>query len=193
LVTLDSTLPASYHADAVVSNEAQGAAAIVGHLLELGHRKILHFSGPASEAWSRDRRDCFAKAIRKAPGVKLDVVELPLTLPRQALIREALVRLAGVTAVFCATDGIAEEVYEIAAELGYRIPADLSVVWYGNVDFGSRLNPPLTTVRHQPYRMGQTAARLVVERIEATTPSPSRLERLPVELVPRLSTGRKRP
>jgi DNA-binding LacI/PurR family transcriptional regulator len=98
-----------------------------------------------------------------------------------------------VTAVFCATDGIAEEVYEIAAELGYRIPADLSVVGYGNVDFGSRLNPPLTTVRHQPYRMGQIAAQLVVERIEATTPSPSRLERLPVELVPRMSTGLKRP
>lgn len=189
LVTIDSTLPDSFHADAVLSDEALGAEAVAEHLLALGHREILHFGGPASETWSRDRRVCFAEAIRQTPGVKLHLVELPLTRPRKDLIREALAGLGGVSAVFCATDEIAEEVYEIAAALGRRIPQDLSVVGYGNVDFGSRLNPPLTTVRQRPYRMGLAAAKMMIERIESDHLAKPHVERLPVEFVNRLSTA----
>lgn len=191
LVTLDSTLPESFNADAVLSNEEQGAEAIAKHLLGLGHREILHLCGPSSESWSRDRRNCFMAAMRKESGAKLHFVELPLTHSRQGLIREALTELTQVSAVFCATDEIAEEVYQIAEELGRRIPADLSVIGYGNVDFGTRLNPPLTTVRHQPYRMGQAAAKMLIERIESAESYQARIERLPVEFVPRMSTGPK--
>jgi LacI family transcriptional regulator len=189
LVTIDSALPDSFHADAVLSDEALGAEAIAEHLLALGHREILHFGGPSSESWSRDRRSCFAAAIRRSPGVRLHLVELPFSQPRQGLILEALTELSQVTAVFCATDEIAEEVYEIAATLGRKIPEDLSVIGYGNLDFGSRLNPPLTTVRHRPYRMGLMAANLVIDRIESPEPAKPRTERLPVEFVPRQSTG----
>ena len=189
LVTIDATLPDSFFADAVLSDEALGAEAVAEHLLALGHREILHFGGPASESWSRDRRACFAEAIRRAPGVKLHLVELPLSSPRQALIHEALAGLGAVTAVFCATDEIAEEVYQAAVVLGRRIPEDLSVVGYGNVDFGSRLNPPLTTVRQRPYRVGQAAARMMIERIEAEFREKPRIERLPVEFVARQSTA----
>ncbi|MEO5712646.1 MAG: LacI family DNA-binding transcriptional regulator [Luteolibacter sp.] len=189
LVTIDSMLPDSFHADAVLSDEAMGAEAIARHLLELGHREILHFAGPSAETWSRDRRACFTEALRNAPGVKLHSVELPFTQPRQAQIRETLQQLRGVTAVFCATDELAEEVYEIAAELGRRLPEELSVVGYGNLDFGSRLSPPLTTVRHRPYRMGTAAANLVIDRIEAAEPVSPRIQRLPVEFMQRSSTA----
>lgn len=190
MVTLDSTLPDSFHADAVLSDERQGAEAVAGHLLGLGHREILHFGGPVSQTWSRDRRGCFSEVIRREPGAKLHLVELPMDKPRLGLIHEALSHLTGVTAVFCATDGIGEEVYQIAEKLGLRIPEDLSVVGYGNVDFGSRLNPPLTTVRQRPYRMGKAAARLVMDRIESGAPHASPvIERLPVEYVPRASTA----
>jgi LacI family transcriptional regulator len=189
MVTVDSMLPDSFHADSVLSDEAMGAEAVAGHLLALRHREILHFGGPSSESWSRDRRTCFAAVIRQHPGVKLHLVELPLASPRLGLIHEALAALSGVTAVFCATDEIAEEVYGIAATLGRAIPADLSVVGYGNVDFGSRLNPPLTTVRHQPYRMGMAAAKRIVERIEGVELQGPQIERLPVELIPRQSTA----
>ena len=189
LVTIDATLPASFHADAVLSDEALGAEAVAEHLLALGHKEILHFGGPNAETWSRDRRTYFSEAIRRAPGVKLHLVELPLSGPRIGLIREALAALGSVTAVYCATDEIAEQVYEVAAELGRRIPEDLSIVGYGNLDFGSRMNPPLTTVRQRPYRMGLAAAKMVVERIEAEDQAEARFERLPVEFVPRQSTA----
>ncbi len=189
LVTIDFVLPDSFRADAVLSDEAMGAEAIARHLLDLGHREILHFAGPSGETWSRDRRDCFLEALRGNPGVKVHSVEVSFTQPRFEQIKETLDQLRGVTAVFCATDEVAEEVYEIAVALGLRIPEDLSVIGYGNLDFGSRLSPTLTTVRHRPYRMGTAAANLVIDRIEAGVPVSSRIQRLPVEFLPRSSTA----
>lgn len=190
LVTIDSVLPASFHADAVLSDEMQGARHVAAHLTGLGHRRILHLAGPATEAWSRDRRDCFAAAVRGHRGVVLHQVEVPLTKPRLALIRATLRRYPKVTAVFAATDEIAAEVYQVAAGLGKRVPADLSVVGYGCVDFGDHLRPPLTTVRHCPYRMGRTAAGLLLKRLGGGVPGrAASQERLPVEFVPRASTA----
>ncbi len=190
LATIDSELSDSFQADAVLSDESQGAGFVADHLLGLGHKQILHFAGPASEAWSRDRRNCFSEALAGRPGVRLHVVELPLTIARAPFIREAMQALPGVTAVFAATDEIAEEVYQIALSLGRRIPEDLSVVGYGNVDVSSRLLPALTTVRHHPYRMGKLAASLLLGRIaEPGRAIAPRRERIPVEFVARGSTA----
>ncbi|MCU0779520.1 MAG: LacI family transcriptional regulator, partial [Akkermansiaceae bacterium] len=131
LVTIDSTLPASFHADAVLSDERQGAGLVADHLLSLGHRRILQFAGPHAEAWSRDRRNAFEEAVRKVSGVTLHTVELPLTIPRAGFIRETMRALPQVTAIFTATDEFAAEVYQVAAELGRSIPEDFSVVGFG--------------------------------------------------------------
>lgn len=189
LVTIDSMLPDSFHADAVLSDEEMGAEAVATHLMVLGHREILHFAGPSSETWSRERRACFAEAMRRHRGVKVHFVELSFRQPYLDLIREAMAALTQVTAVYCATDRVAEDVYQIAAELGLNIPGDISVIGYGNLDFGTRLNPSLTTVRQRPYRMGLAAAKLVIDRIEAESQAPPHVERLAVEFVPRLSTA----
>ena len=193
LVTLDSSLPDSFHADSVLSDEEMGAQAVASHLIGLGHREILHFAGPSSEAWSRDRRACFAEAVRNHAGVRVHYVELNFRQSRLDIIRESMAGLPTTTAVYCATDGVAEDVYQIAAELGLRIPEDLSVVGYGNLDFGTRLNPPLTTVRQRPYRMGAAAANRIIDRIESDQLARPEIERLPVEFMDRSSTGPAKP
>jgi LacI family transcriptional regulator len=190
LVTIDSTLPAPFHADAVLSDEQQGAALVADHLLSLGHRRILHFAGPYAEAWSRDRRNSFEEAVRKVPGVTLHTVELPLTIPRPGFIREAMRALPQVTAIFGATDEFAAEIYQVAAELGRSIPEDISVIGYGDVAASEHLRPALTSVRHCPYRMGKMAASLLLDRISGKADGkPPQTERLPVEFVLRNSTA----
>ncbi|MEX1116632.1 MAG: LacI family DNA-binding transcriptional regulator [Akkermansiaceae bacterium] len=190
LVTIDSTLPDSFHADAVLSDERLGTSFIAEHLLGLGHRQILHFAGPNSEAWSHDRRDAFTEAIRREPSAILHSVELPLTIPRPPFIREAMLAVPQATAIFAATDEIAAEVYQIAAALGRSIPADLSVVGYGDVATSAFLKPALTSVRHCPYRMGKMAASLLLDRISGKSDQQAtRVERLPVEFVLRDSTA----
>lgn len=189
LVTIDSVLPGSFGAAAVLSDEELGAKAVAAHLLGLGHRNILMFGGPSSEEWALERSGCFARAVEADPEIRLETVELPLHLDRLDLIRTAMTGFPEATAIFCATDAIAEEVYGIAAEMGKRIPQDLSVVGYGNVDFSTRLDPPLTTVRHRAYRMGLAAAELVVARIEGRPAAKAEVRRLSVELIERQSTG----
>lgn len=193
LVTVDTMLPCSFHADAVLTDEAMGAEAVAAHLIDLGHREILHFAGPAAESWSRDRRSCFADAMRNYPGVKVHYVEVSLRYQRHDLIRETLAALSQVSAVYCATDSVAEEIYTVAAELGRRIPEDLTVIGYGNLDFGSRLNPPLSTVRQRPYRLGMAAANLIIDRIESDVLMSPRTERLAVEFIARDSSAPARP
>ncbi len=189
LVTVDTTLPDSFHADAVLTDEAMGAQAVAAHLMELGHREILHFAGPSAESWSRDRRSCFADAMRGYPGVKVHYVEVSFRHHHLDLLRETLAALPKVTAVYCATDGVAEEVYQIATELGRSIPEDLTVIGYGNLDFGTRLNPTLSTVRQRPYRMGTAAANLIIDRIESEVVMSPRVERLAVEFIGRDSSA----
>jgi len=167
LVTIDSTLPDSFHADAVLSDERLGTSFIADHLLALGHR-----------------------AIRREPTATLHHVELPLTIPRPPFIREAMLALPQVTAIFAATDEIAAEVYQIAAELGRSIPGNLSVIGYGDVATSAFLKPGLTSVRHCPYRIGKKAASLLLDRISGKgNQQAARVERLPVEFVLRDSTA----
>jgi LacI family transcriptional regulator len=189
MVTIDLLLPPSFRADAVLSDETLGARVIAEHLLSLGHREVVHFAGPSTESWSRERRTCFAEAMRGHPGTKVHFVEVSLNQSRLPIIREAMEGLSKVTAAYCATDDIAEEVYGIATELGRKIPEDLSVIGYGNLNFGTRLTPTLTTVRQRPFRMGKAAANLVLDRIESEVLPEPRIERLPVELVTRSSTA----
>lgn len=189
MVTIDLLLPPSFRADTVLSDEELGAGLIAEHLSSLGHREIVHFAGPSVESWSRERRARFAEAMRGHPGVKVHYVEVSLNQSRLPAIREAMEALPNVTAAYCATDDIAEEVYGIATQLGRKIPDDLSVIGYGNLDFGTRLHPPLTTVKQRPYRMGKMAANMALDRIESEVPPDPRIERLAVELIARGSTS----
>jgi len=189
VVTIDSFLPDQFGADAVLSDEIMGAEAVAAHLLEQGHRHIIHFAGPRSESWARERRQSFEAALDPISGLRLHSIELPKDHDSRPLIRCSLEAWPETTAVFAATDHIAEQVYDVARDLGLAIPNDLSVVGFGDVDFASRLTPPLTTVKHQPYRMGRKAAAMLIERITSKKENLSpRTERLPVELIERSSS-----
>lgn len=193
VVTIDSFLPEQFGADAILSDEIMGAEAVASHLLEQGHRHIIHFAGPRSESWARERRQAFEASLDPNSAVRLHSIELPKDHDSRPLIRGSLEAWPETTAIFAATDHIAEQVYDVARELGISIPKKLSVVGFGNVDFSSRLSPPLTTVKHRPYRMGRKAAAMLIERITTQSPIAPRTERLPVELILRGSSASPTP
>jgi LacI family transcriptional regulator len=97
------------------------------------------------------------------------------------------------TAVFCVTDHEAKDVYYAASELGLKIPEDISVVGFSNLDFAARMSPPLTTIAQKSVEVGAHAARLVVERVQGkiigTAPHTIKV---PCELIERNSTARCR-
>ena len=82
--------------------------------------------------------------------------------------REILRDQLAPTAVFAVSDHEADFIYQAAAELKLRIPDDLSVVGFADLDFAATMVPPLTTMRQKPHEIGRLAAKLIVDRIDGT-------------------------
>jgi LacI family transcriptional regulator len=92
------------------------------------------------------------------------------------------------TAVFAAADLMAVGAIKAANDAGLRVPGDLAVVGFDDIQLAGLLNPSLTTIRQDKPGLGLAAARALVEQIERPHISPPALT-LPVELVVRASSG----
>jgi LacI family transcriptional regulator/LacI family repressor for deo operon, udp, cdd, tsx, nupC, and nupG len=102
----------------------------------------------------------------------------------QAMLPELL--REGVTALFCYNDLVAVGVLMACRELGLRVPAQLSVVGYDDVDLARFVTPPLTTVHQPKLRLGELAMQMLLDILEGL---PVENHILPVDLVVRASTG----
>lgn len=146
----------------------RGAYAAVSHLLQQGHRRILHFPGTKGVHDTEERRIGYQRALEDA-GVPLDpALIVPGTYSvwsgRERMVRvltEGLYDPAPPTALFCGSDAIAAGALEALAEQGVRVPEDLSVVGFDDTLMARMTAPPLTTVR-QPFRQ---IGRHAVERL----------------------------
>lgn len=186
LVTVDRET--TTHADHVGTDEELGGRLVAEHLLSLGHRHVAHLTYPVRPGSIARRRQAFCDAI-VAGGGKCDVFEgEPAQLSQRAVDMLAVSKLP--TAVFAATDALAMKVYSAAARRGLRIPDDLSVVGYADFSFAAELVPPLTTVRQDPYAIGQTAAQMLLQRLaDGLGEKPQRVYLTP-SLIVRQSTRR---
>jgi LacI family transcriptional regulator len=187
LVTIDRET--TTHADHVGTDEELGGRLVAEHLLKLGHRRLAHVTYPPRPGSIARRRQAFVDAVTAA-GAHCMVVDCE---PPEvsARCKEMLAGANRPSAVFAATDAIALKVYGAATLAGLSIPRDLSVVGYADFSFAPELVPPLTTVRQDPYTIGRTAARLLLERLlqKRTASAPKRIHLQP-ELVVRQSTAR---
>jgi DNA-binding LacI/PurR family transcriptional regulator len=168
-------------------NEAGGEAAF-RHLLELGHTRIgrlaATFDAPAFHAREAARRRVLSEA-------GLDPDRQPFASTAIG-IEDARVAAGPLlderpTAVFCDDDLIAAGLYLAARERGLRIPADLSVTGFDDMDFARVLEPPLTTVALDAEKLGETAFGLLEGRM-AGRRTRKRVV-LPAKLLVRGSTG----
>jgi LacI family transcriptional regulator len=161
LVTIDRET--TTHADHVGTDEEMGGQLVAEHLLSLGHRNVAHMTYPSRPGSLARRRESFVKAFERGGG-KVDVVQADPA-DHFERIKQVLSRPKRPTAIFGATDPIAMKAYAAAYELGLKIPDDLSVVGYADFPFAADLAPALTTVRQDPYHIGEVAARILLDRI----------------------------
>ncbi len=166
LVAVDRAIP-GVHCDFAGTDDRAVGRMAAEYLLGLGHRRLGHLAGPASVSTASDRRAGFEEAVAAfgAGATCLTVEALDFSGAREES-RRLLRADPRPTALFAANDEMAETLYELAAELGLSIPGDLSVVGCGDLLAGHYLRPALTTFDQHPYRIGQEAARLVLDRIE---------------------------
>ncbi|MBE1876643.1 LacI family DNA-binding transcriptional regulator [Myceligenerans pegani] len=194
-VVLDGWPDDPARADGVVPDERGGGRTATERLLAAGHRRVgmLTVEGDTYVAAAM-RREGYEDALRDA-GVGTDpalVHSVPEPSTRAAIpaVREVLTSADRPTALFCFSDQIALAVFQVAATLGIRIPADLSVVGFDNQQFVADATlPGLTTVQLPHYEMGAWAARRAISRIRGGADEPTTVERIPCGLVERESVA----
>jgi LacI family transcriptional regulator len=176
--------------DRVRGDNQAGAQAAVEHLIDLGHRRIAFIQGTSGRPTSTMRLAGFRRAFELA-GLRVDEdLLIPGDYTRDAG-RAGVAALLDMedppTAVFCANDLIALGALQAAQLRGCRVPQDLSVVGFDDIDEAERALPPLTTIRQPPRRLGVVAAETLVERLKGRT-EPRRIV-LEFSLVVRESTA----
>ena len=158
-------------ADSVETDEEQAATVVSDHLLSLGHRRIACLSSREhpSQTWAVKRRTCFEQAVGRCADATIQSWRLNAQGSNgPEVAREILESELRPTAVFTVSDHEAMFIYQAAAELGLKVPRDLSVCGFADLDFAATADPPLTTMRQKPQEIGRLAARLIMDRIDGT-------------------------
>jgi LacI family transcriptional regulator, repressor for deo operon, udp, cdd, tsx, nupC, and nupG len=143
-----------------------GAAAAFEHLLELGHTRIGHLAADF-DAPTFHLREAARRRVLGAAGLDPDSLPRAMTQITIDDARDAAGPLLDEkpTAVLCDDDIVAAGLYLAARERGVRIPRDLSVVGFDDMDFARVLEPALTTVALDGELLGATAFELLEERM----------------------------
>ena len=153
----------------VAVDDVLGGRLAAEHLLGLGHERISYVGGPATLGQVRDRLQR-ARAALAAHGLAPErLVALRTAALTVAEGRSAGQRLAGLppgtrpTAAVCANDLLALGLLQQCVALGVRVPEDLAIVGYDDIDFAAAAAVPLTSIRQPRHELGATAAELLLD------------------------------
>ena len=156
---------------------------LCGHIASLGHKRVSFLSGP-TESWQQRER---ARAVLHAANFGLNVKEVPAGGSIHSGHESLDIALEHQpTAVICWNDLVALGVIARATELGIRIPEDLSVTGFNDIEFAQFSSPPLTTVRSPQVGLGEAGWAVMERMLAGETPDHPPL--LEASLVLRAST-----
>jgi LacI family transcriptional regulator len=168
VVLVDSRAPSRGQCSVAVDDVLGGDIAMT-HLLSAGHQRITFISGPPATRQVADRREGALRALQRAarPPESMQVIEadaLNVSSGQQAGAEiAAMPEASRPSAVFCANDLIALGVLQEMTRNRIRIPEDIAIVGYDDIDFAAAAAVPLTSVRQPRQDLGRTAARLLLE------------------------------
>jgi LacI family transcriptional regulator len=178
----------------IILDEKLAARLVLTHLLELGHRDIAFMKGQPTSSDSATRWAAICAAskelgVRMRPELIMQI-ERDLATPQLGYpyAKELLARKQPFTALFAYNDLSAIGAVWAFREAGLRVPQDISVVGFDDVPLAVFSNPELTTIRQPLQRMGQIAAKTLIDRIEGKAEFQSEIVIEP-NLIVRASTG----
>lgn len=150
------------------SNNGLGARLAVDHLVAQGHRKIAHVTGPASNILAEMRKSAF---LQRCATHKLDVpadwvVQGDFSLMAGAQAADRILALSPrPTGVFCASDAMALSLIARCRQRGLRVPDDISVIGFDDIEMAAYAEPGLTTIRQDRAGLGRLAAQELLARL----------------------------
>ena len=185
----------------VTSNDFQGTRDAVKYLAALGHRRILYISNKERLEFILTRENGFIAGMKEhvtgSGGVRIAYDIDTGNDENQPLIRKFLSESKDkrITAIVCYTDFIACNVLQVACQMGIKVPKDLSVIGFADLDVAKFASVPLTTVAQPFEQMGKETANMLIGAIKnkrADILEKAENRKLKVKLVVRKSTAAPR-
>lgn len=194
---------ATLEVDTVIANDRQTAQDVTRKLVALGHRRIAYltacdtpghtFTMPDDIHTGSVRRRiegylemCRQTGIEDAERwVRVGATAADRT---RAIVADLLAANDRPTAIIASDSVIGLDVFKACREAGVALPADLSLVSFHDADWTSVTSPPVTVVSQPVYQLGETAATLLVERLNGKRGDPRKVV-LPTSLIERASVG----
>jgi len=187
VVLIDNFVPGSPF-DTIMNDDFGGAYQAVHYLQDLGHRNISMIIGPLKNPDPQpntppsviDRQRGYSAAMLDGGYTPFPPMEIPLdykqTFPGRKELPQwlggLLTRLPRPTALFCNVDLYAAHIISALLTMGYRVPEDISVVGFDDLDIAQLIHPRLTTVQINRRVMSQLAVERLVARIEGDSSAP---------------------
>jgi DNA-binding LacI/PurR family transcriptional regulator len=169
-------------------DQVAGARLATRHLLDLGHREIVHLAGPQDWTEGRARRDGWRAEMLSAGLRPPEPIYGDWSAGYGFAAAGAILGDARTTAVFAANDQMALGFLRAVHEAGRRVPDDISVVGFDDQPETRYFIPPLTTVRQDFDAVGREAITLLIRAMSGSRPQ--RPDLIQPELIVRASTGR---
>ena len=173
-------------------DDVEGGYIAVSHLLARGRRRIACVAGPLATRQVADRLTGAHRAIAEVEDAELEIIETDAmtVLAGRAAGERLRERDDRPDAVFAANDLLAVGVLQALTMLGdIRVPDDIALVGYDDIDFAAATVVPLTSVRQPAEALGSTAVDLLLRQLDGELDLAGRQVRFRPELVVRASSG----
>jgi DNA-binding LacI/PurR family transcriptional regulator len=167
VMVVDNYFP-QWKLDHTVCDYRSGAEQVMNYLMQLGHRCVALLAAAPEVATARDVRRTWEEKLRAAGSEPSEtwVADGKFTEQGGAEATEQILsRHPDVTAIFAANDKMAVGAIHQLSRRGIRVPEDVSVVGFDDLQHSAFVNPSLTTVRLPLYQVGALACERLVERI----------------------------
>ena len=172
----------------ITGDNEQGGRLAAEYFLKMGHTRLAHLTGPRHHGNFTQRAKGFLQAVREGnPSASVVVLHGDHSMAGGHALGVKLFReKPDVTAIFAANDVVAFGVLKAAIECQVRVPRDVSLIGFDNVEISAIVHPPLTTIHHSKYEIGEAAVNVLLRLAKAKDKSPENRV-LGVELIERES------
>ncbi|MCQ9123880.1 substrate-binding domain-containing protein [Rodentibacter caecimuris] len=157
------------NADKILENSELGGYLATKTLIDAGHQQIAIITGNLKKSVAQNRLKGYKKALMesKIPLNPHWIVESHFDFAGGAAgMQKLLTTPHRPTAVFCCSDAIAVGAYQVLQQQGLRIPDDISVIGYDDIELSRYLSPPLSTISQPKAELGKLAVELLLQRIK---------------------------
>lgn len=179
---------------AVFVDDVEGGYLAAGHLLAQGRRRLAYVGGALAIRQVADRLEGARRAVAEVRGATLEVIEMPALTVLRGREAGALLRARPAAerpdAVFAANDLLAVGILQALSLMGdVRVPDDVALIGYDDIDFASAAVVPLSSIRQPAYRIGHSAVELLLTELGEPAGAHERRIGFHPELVVRASTA----